>query len=260
MHRFFVPFAAEFEAFPVEIEVTQAETVHHIRQVMRMKPGDAVVAVDGVREIAYTAELTAVDKHALGFRLLERLPSPEDSIPSVTLGVALIKEQRWDWLLQKVTELGVRCIVPLSAERCVVQVREADKKLARWRGVVQNAAEQSEGLFVPEITTPMSLSEFAGLTEASPLRLLLQERGDRPSLQSILAKTGQPRRLAAAIGPEGGWSDKELQLFRFAGFQPVSLGQRILRSETAAMALMSALVCAYDMGSAGEDTPQRNSN
>src|SRR5690606_5270658 len=148
-----------------------------------------------------------------------------------------------------------RRIIPLQAERCTVkihQVRDIEKKLARWQAVVQNAAEQSEGLFVPEITSPMSLMQFAGAVEEVPVRLLLQERGERPALKAVLTHPDfQTSRYAAAIGPEGGWNEAELQLFRFAGFLPVSLGARILRSETAAMALMSALLYEREDGGMG---------
>jgi 16S rRNA (uracil1498-N3)-methyltransferase len=142
--------------------------------------------------------------------------------------------------------LGVRSIQPLLTERSVIRLYEKDfsKKLERWQSVLRSAAEQSEGLFIPVIETPLSVQTY--LKKASnDLRLLLQERGDSRKPMRDVFSAHQKRAVTLAIGPEGGWTVEELSLFEQSGFIGVSLGQRILRAETAAMAAMAAVVYAY---------------
>jgi 16S rRNA (uracil1498-N3)-methyltransferase len=143
--------------------------------------------------------------------------------------------------------LGVRAIRPVVAERSVVRLTAADaaRKQARWVGILRGAAEQSEGLFIPALSPPVALPELlAGLSDKqSPLKILLMERGpDRTPLKVMLRGVEAKQPVILAIGPEGGWTDDEARVFQMAGFRLASMGGRILRSETAAMAAMAALM------------------
>ena len=248
MKRFFVTLEQSPEYFPFRLPVTDDFVVRHLSAVLRLKPSDQVIIVDDQREIAYLAQIEALGKKEAILSVLAPLAASPDPLPHTTLAASLIKEQRWDLLLQKVTELGVRTIQPLVSERCIIRLSSGDiaKKMERWGNVVRSAAEQSEGLFIPTILPPVTLPDFlSGLGDSSPapLRLVLMERGpDRFSLKNAFnqAKAGQP--LLMALGPEGGWTDGEQHLFLNANFLPVKLGQRILRTETAAMMAMAALV------------------
>ena len=249
LKRFFAPFAAPLSSFPVELEVTDDFVVRHLGTVMRAKPGETVVITDDYREIAYAARIEALQKKAVTFSVLGQLPQLVDPLPPTTLAVALIKEQRWDWLLQKATELGVRVIQPLLSERCIIRLSSGDvpKKLERWGGVLRSAAEQSEGLFIPTILPPVSVGHYLQQAPKDALRLVLMERGnDRLTLKSVLGQAKPQKPLILTIGPEGGWTDSEQAAFASAGFMPVSIGQRILRSETAAISAMAALVAECD--------------
>jgi 16S rRNA (uracil1498-N3)-methyltransferase len=248
--RFFVQFPALLTHFPTELLITDHTTVHYLRTVVRIRTGEGVILVDPERGTAYQATIQDVEKSGITAAIAAVLSSPTDSLPEVTLAVALIKEQRWDWLLQKSTELGVAQIQPLLAERSVVKLGPADlgKKRERWQAVLQSAAEQSEGLFIPQVLTPRTVVDFCHEKSSSPC-FLLKERGeDRPTLKTalhgILLSAPKPKALCLAIGPEGGWTPAELQLFQQSGFEAVSLGDRILRSETAAIAAMAAV--AYE--------------
>lgn len=246
--RFFAPFPQAEMALPAELIVEDEATVHHLRTVMRAKAGESIVVVDPQRETAYAAEIRELRKNAVLLTVTARLPEESPRLPHVVLVAALLKEQRWDFLLQKTTELGVRAIQPVMAERSVVKLGpdEFSKKRERWQAVVQAAAEQSEGLFIPQILNPITVTQLCNGTFPGP-RFLLQERGeDRTPLREFLGrvKAGEP--LMLGIGPEGGWSDGETQQFQQVGFELVSLGERIMRSETAAMAAMAAVV--YESG------------
>lgn len=245
LKRFFVSLPDLIQRFPTEVNLEDTDVLHHLRTVIRARPGERVVIVDDMREQAYEATIRDLERKTLSLTVERLLDSPNPRLPYVTLGVALIKEQRWDWLLQKTTELGVRAIQPLMAERCVVKLKplEYAKKTARWQAVLKSAAEQSEGLFIPQVLHPVSVTAFCTGNHAAGLRLLLRERGsDRQSLREYLdgMQPGQP--VFLAVGPEGGWTSEEVNCFATHGFQPASLGERILRSETAAISAMAAIM------------------
>lgn len=251
LKRFLITLTEPIKAFPTEITVEEDFVVHHLRNVVRARQGEPVILVDEIREIAYGALIEEVQKNWALFSIQTCLPGQSEASPSATLAVSLIKEQRWDTLLQKTAELGARAFQPLQSERSVIRLSTTDfpKKLARWQSVVRGAAEQSEGLFTPRILNPLSVAQFCAQNFAeNTLKLLLAERGlHRQTLKAALSnriKPGQP--VIFAVGPEGGWTDAELDSFHQAGFVSVSLGNRIMRSETAAIAAMAALVYEQD--------------
>jgi len=252
LKRFFAPLEAALSAFPAELTVTDEFVVKHLGTVMRAKVGEQVVITDDARETAYLAEIQELQKRTVTFSVQGSLPKAVDPLPHTTLAVALIKEQRWDWLLQKATELGVRAIQPLFSERCIIRLSASDipKKLERWGGVLRSAAEQSEGLFIPAILPPLSLAQFLSQSaETSPeaLKLVLMERGEnRQTLKNQLSQAKAEQPIILTIGPEGGWTAQEQGEFAKAGFDAVSIGQRILRSETAAIAALSNVVANFD--------------
>jgi 16S rRNA (uracil1498-N3)-methyltransferase len=234
-------------SLPAELAVTDIGAVRRLATVCRARPGERLALVDALREKLYAATVQTIGRDGVVFRLDTELPTPADTLPHVMLIAALIKEQRWDVLLQKTAELGVRAIRPVVAERSVVRLTPSDatRKRARWEGILRSAAEQSEGLFIPELTPPVALPELLdGLSDGqSPLKILLMERGpDRTPLKTLLRGVRAKQPVILAIGPEGGWTDGEARAFQAAGFRLASMGGRILRSETAAMAAMAALM------------------
>jgi len=252
--RFFVPLPSSLtENLPAEFHVADADILHHLVTVCRVKQGEKLVLTDTMQEKAYAATVKASSRNELLLSLDDCLPTAADQLPNVILIAALIKEQRWDPLLQRCTELGVRSVWPVSSERSIVRLERKDieKKKGRWHDILQMAAEQSEGLFIPKLENVfLGVSEIESVLNQYPdaLKILLMERGeDRMVLKQILRdhrsnpeKAKQP--IIMAIGPEGGWSDAEAQQFQQMGFHFASLGARILRSDTAAMAAMTAVV------------------
>lgn len=233
---------------PQEVLLTDAEVVHYLAAVVRIKPGDALELIDPVGGQGYEALVQSVSKRQIGVTLNESMSPPSAVACPVTLAVGIIKEQRWDWLLQKATELGVDCIVPLLSERVIVQAGDWEKKRRRWQAVLQSAAEQSEQWRIPDIALPVSLTAFLsslGETERRPsqARMVLLERSinglERLSLKSWcrqhLDNPSEGSSVLALCGPEGGWSPQETHQIMAAGFSGVSLGDKILRSETAAI-------------------------
>jgi 16S rRNA (uracil1498-N3)-methyltransferase len=227
-------------SLPCEWVIDDPNIVQHARQSLRLRPGEAFELVDRGRLI--NAELVRFDMVTMRVRLLEEQLTGIDPMPPVTVAMALIREERWRWMVQKVTEIGVHRIVPLVTERTIVQVSDPLAKQKRWQAVAQAAAEQSEGLFIPEVTVPVSVVDFA--RQATGFKVLLLERAvGREPLKHVLPATTDS--LNVVIGPEGGWTDAEIATFKEAGFVAASLGQRVLRSETAAMAFMGAVACHW---------------
>ena len=223
-------------------------TLHHVVTVQRLKLNQQIIAVHPKLERARVCSVIDISKKTLELQPLELLPIVATQIPEITLAMALIKEARWDWLLQKATELGVRTIQPLITEFTVVSPNNINHKLERWQAICQTAALQSEGLFIPTVLQPIILVDFLNqpsLPNTSHFVALERQTESIPSLKQVLTSGSEsPPHFAVAIGAEGGWSDSEKALWQGVSsqWQAVSLGSRILRAETAALLMIGAIV------------------
>ena len=212
----------------------------HLARVLRAEPGQVfdVLANGFLRR----AEVTGVSEREVTFALGEELEA--DSALPVHLLLAVIKFDHYEWGLEKATELGAARLTPVLARRTDKHLAlAAAKRVARWRKIVLEAAQQSRRSDLPQVDDPLSLKE-ALITVTAPHKVLLAEteqqntlaaalQGHTPSADAAAEATHQ---LALAIGPEGGWAPEEIQLFLGQGWHPVTLGPRILRAETAALA------------------------
>lgn len=227
------------------IVLTDVAACQHLVQVKRVKPCQKITLVHTPTETAYQATIIDCSPKQVQLQLGEVLPSIESTLPNITLAMALIKGQRWDWCLQKATELGVRTIQPLLTEYTVVDWKNSAHKLARWQEITKNAVQQCDGRFLPAIYEPLSLADWLPNVNESHPRLVLMERGPhRQSFREALPPQ-PPKQLTIVVGPEGGLSDGEADQLIDAGFTNVLLGQRILRAETAAIAAVSGVVALY---------------
>ncbi len=205
---------------------------HHLAKVMRLPPGETVALFDGAGLVA-TAEIVTVGKRdvALTVRQSERTPLPS---PRLVIATAVPKGDRFDWLVEKATELGVAQLIPLRTARGVVDPRET--KLDRLRQVIIEACKQSRRAWKMELSPVMEFSEL--LRQPGPI--LIADPSGQP-LTEVEQSTSSRTTTTMAIGPEGGWTDEELSSARTAGATIISLGESILRIETAAIAV--AAVC-----------------
>jgi 16S rRNA (uracil1498-N3)-methyltransferase len=239
--RLFVP--AETLSAQSPLRLLGAEH-HYLSRVLRLSVGDEVLLLDGSAQVAKT-RIVHVDGEAL---LLERLSVedvPSHGEPVVTLYMALLKGERHDLVVQKATELGVRRIVTLLCKRCVPALgqQRAERRLERWQRIARAAAQQCRRPDLPEVTPPLPLRE-AVAQDGNDCRLMLYE-GMAPPLRSLLdERLKVTRNVSLVVGPEGGLDAAELELLRGAGFLPVSLGPRVLRAETAALAALAVVLTA----------------
>lgn len=241
-HWFFADFPQPVATLPFTVSVSQPALVHRLKTVMRYQSGDSLVLVDATQQQAYQGVVQTIHRGEVTVTLLAPIAARQLDSPKMIAAVSLIKGTRWEWILQKLTELGVAEIIPLAAQRSVVEVKQPETKRSRWQEIVTQAAEQSERVSLPQLYPPMPLPRFAEAMQARPgvLKLVASERAGTPLSQAIVNSSNADE-IVFAIGPEGGWVEAELDLLRSAGFQWVHFGDTILRSETAAMYLASIL-------------------
>ena len=210
--------------------------VHHLLHVMRAKVNDEIEAV--VEEKLYSAVIKSVSP--LRIEICYEIPLDSELDNDVTLFFALAKGDKIDTVVQKATELGVKRIVLINTERCVVRFDDKDvnKKIERFTKIAKEASEQSHRLRVPEIAGPINLKDVDEYL--CDINLLAYEKiaGKTDNIPSSFKK-GES--ISAMIGPEGGFSEKEVALLQEKGFNLISLGKRILRTETAALYILSVL-------------------
>ncbi len=221
----------------------------HLARVLRAEPGQRFdVLANG---FLHSGTITAVSEREVTFTLGEELET--DAALPVHLLLAVIKFDHYEWGLEKATELGAARITPVLARRTEKHLAQAAaKRVERWRRIVREASQQSRRSDLPDVDDPQPLKDALAYVTA-PRRVLLAETEEENTLAAALGKLRVPdgpdaehnRALALAIGPEGGWAPEEVQLFTGQGWQPVTLGPRILRAETAAiagLAICSALL------------------
>jgi 16S rRNA (uracil1498-N3)-methyltransferase len=223
------------------------EAAYHLVRVLRAEPGQLYELTDG-REV-YLARLDEAGRDAASFTLTAKIDSPPPSV-SLTLLIAIVKFDRFEWAIEKATELGVDTIVPLAAARSGKPLlAAAPKRATRWRKVLLESAQQARRLRAP-VLEPLARPAEAFRAAIEPLRILLSERPGAAALRAVLeqgvppasaAPAGGVVRVSLAIGPEGGWTDEEFAAANAAGFAGAALGENILRTETAVVAGLAAL-------------------
>lgn len=232
-HTFHIAIPAD--GAPVRFPETEAR---HAARVLRLRTGDEVLLVDGQGTRA-VAELTEVGKRAVSARILSREETARSVGVRVTIGAGLIKHTgRFETMLEKVAELGAARVVPLETAR----TERSRLRMDRAESILSAAMKQCGSAYCTEIAEPLSLSDFLDAAPESALRLLCHEQvsaGD--SVLSRLRAAAPVEQIFLAVGPEGGFTDQEVDRARSAGFTPASLGASTLRAETAAIAAMAVI-------------------
>ncbi len=246
------------------------EDRRHIATVLRMKAGDRLLLSDG-QGTEYSVKIIGLDREGVKTEILDRQKRAM-AFPRVTLGQGLPKFDKMDFIVQKATELGVAAIVPLVTERAIVKVRDEEKRISRWQKICREAAMQSGRADIPKVqqfrTFPDFLQDLSnppeppfdkggtmmipplerggkgGFSSSETLLILPWEEGTVP-IRSILEQNTGADHITVLIGPEGGFSSEEAGQAKEKGFHLVSLGRNILRTETAAVAVLSMILYAY---------------
>ncbi|MGB8734007.1 MAG: RsmE family RNA methyltransferase [Candidatus Sulfotelmatobacter sp.] len=214
------------------------EHADHLVRVLRARVGEDFDIATG--QAVRRGRITSVTPDRVEFDLAEEITTP--ALIEITLVLAVFKFDRMEWAIEKCTELGVSRIIPAIASRTDSHLATASaKRVERWQRISRQAAEQSRRSAPPEIAAPVKLSDALNPTPA--LRVVLAESEDQTLLRDVLKSRASTSEIALAVGPEGGWTRGELQSFHQAGWISASLGNTILRTETAAIAA-TAIVAA----------------
>lgn len=243
MNRFFVE---SNNVMDDEIIVT-GEDVQHISKVLRLRQGDRIMLCDG-EGTDYLAEILELDKHSVRTGIITREPSRSEPDIEVILYQGIPKAAKMDLIIQKCTEMGISRIVPVYTSRTVVKLeseKDERKKIERWAKIAEEAAKQSGRGVIPTVTMPVDLE--GALKDASYLDMVVvpYELAGSFSLKEVLQK-GKVKSIGFFIGPEGGFEAEEVMRARSIGAVPVTLGKRILRTETAGIAVLTGIMYEYD--------------
>ena len=217
----------------------RGEEARHLTRVLRVEPGQRFELSDNRH--AYLAEIEEVRGERVVFRIVDTLPAAVSPV-SVTLCASIVKFDRFEWIIEKATELGVDRILPVDAARSEKGLFDASRKRSeRWQRIARESSQQSRRVRIPEILPAVRFAEC--LTQTAAHRYFLDEGAAPPLLSEIPAERADS--AALLVGPEGGWVDTERQLAIDAHWQPVSLGPLVLRTETAACAALAIVWNAW---------------
>ena len=224
-------FHAPPDAFTQQTITLAADEARHLRDVLRLKPGDQVYVFDGLGH-EFRSTVSNIRRDVAELRIeTEVEPAKPESHLQLNLGVALLKGEKFDLVVQKATELGVTKITPLITRYADIHLRDASdatKRVTRWQRIALEAAKQSGRAFVPEISLPVAFDKL----EVEGDGVMFSER-DGESIENLPGASS----ITALVGSEGGWADEEIETAQARGFHVVTLGGRILRAETAAIAV-----------------------
>lgn len=240
MYHFFV---TQDQIGPEIITITGSD-VNHMKNVLRMKPGEEILISNGVDK-DYRCQVENLDSDAVTARILSVDEEGTELPGKIYLFQGLPKQEKMELIVQKAVELGVYQVIPVAMKRSVVKLdaKKEEAKIRRWNTIAESAAKQSKRIVIPEVTGVMSVKEALAYAADFDLKLLPYENARGMEATKEQVEAVQPgMNIAVFIGPEGGFEETEVEAARAAGFYPVSLGKRILRTETAGLTMLSILM------------------
>lgn len=238
MYQFFVE-PQQISDKTVRIE---GQDVNHIKNVLRMKIGEELSVSNGVDGKEYRCGIVAMDEECITCELRFIKEDGVELLSEVYLFQGLPKADKMELIIQKAVELGVYAVVPVSTKRCVVKLddKKAKQKIARWQGISEAAAKQSKRRIVPEVKDVMSFKEALKFVKDFEVKLIPYEMAeDMGKTKEIISALQPGQKIAVFIGPEGGFEEAEVEAAMENGVEPITLGKRILRTETAGFTVLS---------------------
>ena len=222
---------------------------NHIRNVLRMKPGEVLRVCTGKDDIEYRCELDCFEQEEAVLKIMWEETGGSELPAKIHLFQGLPKSDKMEWIIQKAVELGACRIIPVAMHRSVVKLTpsKAEGKCRRWNAVSESAAKQSKRMVIPEVAPVMGMQEAVESAAGMDLILLPYELAeDMEYTRNVLSSVRPGQSIAVFIGPEGGFEPEEANLLKEQGARVITLGQRILRTETAGMAVLAALMLQLD--------------
>jgi 16S rRNA (uracil1498-N3)-methyltransferase len=226
--------------------------VKHIRTVLRLRPGDELFLFDG-KGVEYRAMITASTPKAIFLSVLEQCPSVSESRAEITIGQGVLKARKMDRIVRQVTELGIYALIPVLGERSVPKPKAEQwtERELRWKAIAWESLKQCGRDQIPRLEPPASFQTLVHTSKAYDRRIIFHDRCSGLEASLYRTQAGDNPKVLALIGPEGGFAPSEIQMARESGFSCVSLGPRILKAETAVVAVCAVLQFVFgDLGCA----------
>lgn len=241
MYQFFI------ESTQVNGDIVRivGEDVNHIKNVLRMREGEDIYVVDALEDKRYLCEIKELLEDTISCQVLSDEIESTELPAKIYLFQGLPKADKMELIIQKATELGVYQIIPVNMKRCVVKLeaKKIESKIARWQAIAQAAAKQSKRTIVPTIEKPISYVEAIQRMADMDIKLLPYECAEgMKRTKELIEQSKAGDEIGIIIGPEGGFEDKEVELAFSKGVEPITLGRRILRTETAGFTTLAYLV------------------
>ena len=239
MYHFFV----SEEQINGENAYIEGSDVNHIANVLRMKPGEELlISVKG--DWDYLCKIVDIETDRVNLKVLESMEQRELPV-NITLLQGIPKSDKLEMIIQKAVELGVSEIIPVKTKRVVVKIDEkkVGTKVNRWNAIAESAAKQSKRSIIPKVHEPMSIDNALEIVKDFGVKLIPYENADGiDKTRKILDNMDKTKNIAVFIGPEGGFEESEVEMIKNSGFEVITLGKRILRTETAGLALLSNIM------------------
>ena len=239
MYHFFV----SEEQINGENAYIEGSDVNHIANVLRMKPGEELlISVKG--DWDYLCKIVDIETDRVNLKVLESMEQRELPV-NITLLQGIPKSDKLEMIIQKAIELGVSEIIPVKTKRVVVKIEEKKQasKVARWNAIAESAAKQSKRSIIPKVHEPMSIDNALEIVKDFGVKLIPYENADGiDKTRKILDGMDKTKDIVVFIGPEGGFEEAEVERIKDSGFEVITLGKRILRTETAGLALLSNIM------------------
>ena len=231
MRRFFAP-VSSFESGRIQLD---ADQTRHLRDVLRLHLGDEVSIFDGEGREYRCSILEIGKKNSVAMIIEETTPSSPESPFEITVAATILNGEKYDFVIQKAVELGVARLIPMNTIRCDVKLKDAEKRMPRWRRIAMEATKQCGRARLMQIGEPVEFERLVADSKGENV-VLFSER-DGVDFSSITAG----KKITALFGPKGGWDDSELEAAARHGINIVTLGGRILKAETASIAITAIL-------------------
>ena len=239
MYHFFV----SEEQINGENAYIEGSDVNHIANVLRMKPGEELL-ISVKEDWDYLCKIVDIETDRVNLKVLESMEQRELPV-NITLLQGIPKSDKLEMIIQKAVELGVSEIIPVKTKRVVVKIDEkkVGTKVNRWNAIAESAAKQSKRSIIPKVHEPMSIDNALEIVKDFGVKLIPYENADGiDKTRKILDNMDKTKNIAVFIGPEGGFEESEVERIKNSGFEVITLGKRILRTETAGLALLSNIM------------------
>lgn len=243
MHKFFV----EDNQINNEKIIINNEDYNHITNVLRMKEGEFILITNKESKETFNCEIDEINSNEVICNILNKENKEIELNVNIDLFQGLPKADKMEYIIQKSVELGVHKIVPVNMKYCIAKIKDEEKKNLRWNKISEVASKQSKRNIIPKIEKSISISTLCSEIENYDLVIVAYENEENNTLKDVLKGNSKIKNIAVIVGPEGGISTDEIEKLKECGAKIVSLGNRILRTETAPIAILSMMVYEYEL-------------